>query len=161
MDWYHAFIAIMAVVWLGATTHDRPAARIVLGASVLSELLVDGVTCCLTGGWKLTVPGVLELATIGFLVACARNRTGLLNVALLAFAWLAHVVCFLDWKLGTDVVYSRYETVLAVIAGLQLLTFHDTLRYLVVSWPRVVRAGRVAVLRPANLRALVLPRARV
>ena len=110
-----------------AAPRDRDALSIVLVASFVSTLLVHFVTHEITGAWKLAVPGAVETLTIIAMLQWARNRTGYLNSGALCIAWLAHVLCYLDIALNTDIVYSRYETILALVAAAQILACYDTL----------------------------------
>ena len=57
--WYQPFLLTVALVWFFATGRDRPAARIVLVATVASFLLVELVTHRITGAWKLVVPAAV------------------------------------------------------------------------------------------------------
>lgn len=125
-DWYHAFLPAVFLLWLGSTEADRRALRIILAATVASELIVEFGTRGIHGAWKLVIPGALETATILCLLAYARSRTGFLQAACVSVAWLAHAICFADIQLGTDFVYSRYEAILAIVAFTQLAVCHDT-----------------------------------
>lgn len=126
LDWYHLFAFAVFLLWLGSTPADRNALRIVLLATIASWLIVDYWTSSITGPWKLVVPGMLETTTIIALLRWSRNRTGWYQVGCVAVAWLAHALCFADLQLGTDMVYSYYETILTVVAAAQLAFFHDT-----------------------------------
>lgn len=153
ISWYQAFTLAVALIWLLATERDRAAARIVLIATVGSSVLVHCVTHYIVGAWKLVFPGALETLTILSLFQWARNRTGYTQVACLVVAWLAHVICYIDIKCGTDLVYSRYETILAAVAVAQLAAFHDTVRHIVggmVAWAYSLRAYRLGSLRHAS-----------
>jgi hypothetical protein len=126
MHWYHLFALAVFALWLGATDADRNALRIVLAVTIASLLVVDLWTSHLTGSWKLAVPGVVETVTIIALIRWSRNRTGFIQAGCVLAAWLAHALCFADLRLGTDLVYSHYEGILAAVAGLQLAFFHET-----------------------------------
>lgn len=128
-DWYYVFLACVLILWLVSTPRDRNALRIVLIASLASEVIVDGITQHIQGAWKLVIPGALEILTILALLKWARNRTGITQAGLLVFAWLAHVLCYLDIALKTDLVYSRYETILFWVSAGQLVTCYDTMRF--------------------------------
>ena len=125
--WYQPFMVTVALVWLFSTERDRPAARIVLIATVASFLMVELFTRHITGAWKLVFPGAMETLTILALLRWADNRTGLIQVACLAMAWLAHPLCYADVKLHTDMVYSHYRAILGLVAFAQILGFHDTI----------------------------------
>lgn len=127
MHWYYFFLAAVFLLWLGATDADRSALRIVLIATVASWLIVDLITVRFTGAWKLAVPATVETATALALLKWARNKTGYFQAGCVVFAWVAHVVCFADIQLGTDVIYSRYDTMLGVVALAQVALFHDTI----------------------------------
>ena len=90
---------------------------------------MDGITHQIEGAWKLVIPGALEILTILALLKWARNRTGIMQAGLLVFAWLAHVLCYLDIFLKTDLVYSRYEDILFWVAVGQLATCYDTMYF--------------------------------
>ncbi len=127
MSWYSIFILCVIALRLVATPKDRNALSIVLVASFVSTLLVHLVTHQIHAPWKLVVPGMVETFTIIAMLQWSRNLTGLLNSGLLCIAWLDHLFCYLDVWLKTDMVYSRYETIIAIVAVGQLLTFHDTM----------------------------------
>lgn len=126
LDWYHLFLAAVFLLWLGATDADRNALRIVLAATISSLLLVDFVTSQISGAWKLVIPGALETGTVVALIRWTPNRSGYQQTACVMVAWLAHVLCFADIQLRTDIVYSHYEAVLGVVAMAQIAFFHDT-----------------------------------
>ena len=117
----------VALVWLFSTERDRPAARIVLIATVASFLMVELFTRNITGAWKLVFPGATETLTILALLRWAPGRTGLLQVACLGVAWLLHLLCHVDLKLDTNMVYDHYRALLGLVALGQILAFHDTL----------------------------------
>jgi len=127
--WYQPFMLAVALVWLFATGRDRPAARIVFVATVASFLLVELVTHRIPGAWKLVVPGAVETLTILALLRWARGITGFVQVACLAVAWLAHLLCYLDVKLGTNMVYDHYRALIGLVSLAQILAFHDTLTF--------------------------------
>ena len=125
MEPYHLFLGALVLVLIGASPTDKPAVRIVLAASLVSWLTVEVVTSRLTGAWKLSVPGAVETLTILCLLKWG-GKNGGYQVACLIVAWLAHVLCFADLKLGTDMVYSNYEAILTGASIAQLVLFHDT-----------------------------------
>lgn len=129
IDWYHWFIAAVLLLWAVSTSRDRNALRIVLIASLASEVIVDNITHQIHGAWKLIIPGALEVATIFALLKWARNRTGITQAGLLLFAWLAHVLCYIDVALKTDIVYSHYEAILLWVSVGQLATCYDTMHF--------------------------------
>lgn len=90
---------------------------------------MDCITNRILGAWKLVIPGALEILTILALLKWARNRTGITQAGLLVIAWLAHVLCYWDCILKTDIVYSRYEAILFWVAVGQLATCYDTMRF--------------------------------
>lgn len=125
LAWYHLFAVAVGLLWAGATKADRNALMIVMIATVTSWLLVDFGTSRFTGAWKLSVPGSVETVTILCLLRWA-GRTGFYQASCLVVAWLAHVLCFADLRLGTDMVYSRYELILFGVSIAQIALFHDT-----------------------------------
>jgi hypothetical protein len=126
IDWYYLFVLVIALVAIGSTPFDRAASRIVLAATLASWALVDLVTVHLYGAWKLCVPGMIETLTILSLLRWAQKPSRYYQSACLVVAWLAHVLCFVDLGLGTDIVYTRYEAILACVAVAQIAFFHDT-----------------------------------
>ena len=141
MTWYQLFILAVIALRLVAVPRDRNALSIVLVASLVSTLLVHFVTHEITGAWKLAVPGAVEVLTISALMYFSPNRTGLLQSCCLLVAWMAHAFCYLDIVLRTDIVYSRYETILALVAIAQIIVCYDTLAHC----GRAVAAGFAAV----------------
>ncbi len=127
LDWYHGFLAAVFLLWLGAAPIDRNALRIILIASLASEALVDLVTRQMTAPWKLVIPGALEVLTIAAMLRFSRNRTGYWQAALLALAWAAHLLCYFDIAMRTDLVYSRYETIIQMVAVGQLAACYETI----------------------------------
>ena len=127
--WYQPFMFAVALVWFFATGRDRPAARVILVATIASFLLVELVTRHITGAWKQVFPGAVETLTILALLRWARGRTGLVQAACLAVAWLAHLLCYLDVKLGTNMVYDHYRALIGLVSLAQILAFHDTLTF--------------------------------
>lgn len=87
---------------------------------------MDGITHQISGAWKLVIPGALEILTILALLKWARNRTGILQAGLLVFAWLTHLVCYMDIVIGTDLIYSRYEAIIFWVSMAQLAACYDT-----------------------------------
>lgn len=130
IDWYHAFLAGMVVVWICATEVDRSAANVVLFATIVSELSVDLVTSHITAPWKLIFPGAMETITILLLAQCSPTRTSFVQMGCVGVAWLAHALCFFDLLTGSNLVYDSYETILGMVALAQFVAFHDTLRSL-------------------------------
>lgn len=124
-DWYIWFLLCVLILWALSVPRDRYALRIILIASLASEILVM-FTRQIHAPWKMAVPGMVETLTILALLQWAKNRTGHLNIGLLSVAWVAHVFCYLDVWLRTDIVYSRYEAILFLVAVAQLCTFHAT-----------------------------------
>lgn len=128
-DWYHAFLVCALLLWIVSTPRDRNALRIILIASLASEVIVDTITHQIHGAWKLVIPGAVEVITILAMVKWSRNVTGFLQVVLLVIAWLSHVLCYFDVLLKTDLVYSRYEVILQAVAVGQLAACYDTMRF--------------------------------
>lgn len=128
-DWYDGFLALVLLLWWGATARDGRAIRIVALATIASALLTPLVTDRIAGAWKLAIPGAVETLTIIALIQWARTRSGLLQVGALLLAWLAHLLCLLDVLFGSNLVYDRYETVLLLVAALQIAACHDTLKH--------------------------------
>jgi len=116
-------------MWALSSSKDRNALRIVLIASLASEVIVDEITRQIASAWKLVIPGAVEIATILALLRWARNRTGYWQAGLLIVAWIAHVLCYVDCWLKTDIVYSRYEAILYSVSAGQLVTCYDTMRF--------------------------------
>lgn len=140
----------MFLLWAFSSPRDRNAARIILLATLVSFLITEGITRQIEASWKLMVPATVESLTVMFLLLYARNRTGFLQAGLLCLAWLAHVLCYMDLMLNTDMVYSNYELVLGFVALGQLLGFHDTVRHNIaairdaVVWRRGAHRVRLA-----------------
>lgn len=154
MDWYASFLVVVFLLWLASTPRDRNALRIILIASLASEVLVELVTVHINAAWKLAIPGAVETLTILALLQWARNRTGYRQALLLTIAWLAHALCYLDIALGTDAVYSRYEAIIQLVAVAQILACYDTIARCgsaVVAWISAVRDGSGGSLRVASL----------
>lgn len=129
IDWYFVFMSLVLVLWAFASPRDRNALRIVLIASLASEVIVDGITCHINGAAKLAIPGCVEILTILALFKWSKNRTGIMQSGLLMIAWLDHFLCYIDCLTKTDIVYSRYETILLWVSVGQLAAFYDTLRF--------------------------------
>ncbi len=128
-EWYTYFLAAVLRLWAASTPIVRNALRIVLIASLASEVIVDGITHQISGAWKLVIPGALEILTILALLKWARTRTGITQAYLLVFAWLAHLLCYADIYLKTDIVYSRYEAILFWVAVGQIAACYDTMLF--------------------------------
>jgi hypothetical protein len=158
--WYHAFIVCVFLLWLASTSRDRNALRIVLIASLVSEVVVELVTHQIHGAWKLAIPGALETLTILAMLHWARNRTGYLQASLLIVAWLAHLICYVDIIARTDWIYSRYEIIIQMVAVGQLAACYDTLIFHAGRLANSFRAGCVERLFPARTRASLLPSGR-
>ncbi len=129
LSWYQFFILCVIALRLVASPKDRNALSIILVASFVSTLLVHLVTYQIHGAWKLAIPGGIEVLTILAMFRWSKNLTGYLNSGCLIVAWLAHLLCYVDVCLKTDIVYSRYETIIQVVAVGQLLTCYDTLAH--------------------------------
>ena len=129
MDWYQGFLLCVFLLWLGSTERDRNALRIVLIASLASEGIVDFITRQIHAPWKLAIPGAVEVLTILALFQWAKNRTGHLNVGALCAAWLAHLFCYVDacQQDYTGFFYANYETIIMIVAVVQLASFYDTM----------------------------------
>ena len=149
----------IALVWIFSTERDRAASRIVLIASLASFALVELVTHRITGAWKLVIPGAEETLTIYALYRWAHNRTGFLQSACLVIAWAAHVICYVDVKLGTDLIYSHYRSTLALVGLAQILCFYDTFATQLIraaTWLNSLGLPRSNSLRVAGVRGCVL-----
>jgi hypothetical protein len=161
MHWYFFFALAILLLWLTATAADRPALFVILCATAASWLIVDLVTVRFTGAWKLVVPGFVETATILALLRWARSRSGWQQVGCVSVAWLAHVLCFYDLQFGANLVYDRYETILALVAAAQVALFYDTythhLRRLGRWWDSL-GANRGGAVSHAGASAVVLHR---
>lgn len=127
LGWYVLFPLAVMFLWIVSTERDRMAARIVLIATLAGSLIVPTLSHQVTGAWKLVVPAMGETLTILCLLRWAPNRTGYAQAACLSVAWIAHFLCYVDIRCNTDVVYSRYETILAVVAIAQIAAFYDTI----------------------------------
>jgi len=147
VDPYLIFLFTAFALWLIASPRDKVALYIVLWATLLSYFITEGVTRQIAGAWKLVIPGAVELATIAALLTWSRNRTGYMQVGLLVVAWGAHLLCYLDLVLNTDMVYSRYETILWGVSIGQLLAFYDTPIY---HWHAYVQWRRDRAVSPAR-----------
>ena len=160
IGWYQLFFLAVLVLWLFASPRDRMALRIVLGATIAAELLKYGVTIHIAGAWKLAIPATLETATILCLLHWTPNRTGHAQAACLLVAWAAHVGCYVDLVLGTNLVYDRYEMIIGLVAAGQIAFFHDTishnLRRLVI-WLDSLRPRRSGAVSTSGVRSALLP----
>lgn len=159
MDWYASFLFCVFLLWIASAPRDRNALRIILIASLVSEVLVELVTKQIIAPWKLAIPGAIETLTIMAMLQWARNRTGYMQAALLCIAWLAHAGCYLDLLLKTDMTYSRYEAIIQLVAVAQILACYETLARCggaVASWVASLRAGGGRGLSVAGMRHSVL-----
>ena len=127
LTWYHGFIVGVVLLRCGATPRDRNALTVVLSATIASWLLVTFVTHGITASWKLVIPGAVETVTIWALLRWSRGRTGWAQVALVAVAWMTHLLCYIDLQAGTNMVYDNYETILGAVSALQLAACYDTI----------------------------------
>ena len=127
LDWYQSWTLLVFLLWAFATPQDRNALRIVLIASLSSEVIVDFITRQIHAPWKLVIPGAVEILTILAMFQWAKGRTGHLQIGCLCAAWLAHLLCYVDVCLKTDLVYSKYETIIQIVAVGQILACYDTL----------------------------------
>jgi hypothetical protein len=125
--WYFSFVACVLVLLAFATPRDKNALRIILAASVVSEVLVVVITRQIHAPWKLVIPGAVEVLTIASMFRWSKNRTGHLQIGCLCAAWLAHFVCYIDVCLGTDLIYSHYETFIQVVAAAQIAACYDSM----------------------------------
>lgn len=163
MHWYTLFALMVLLLWLFATAQDRRAALIVLCATLASWLLTDLVTAHFTGAWKLVVPGCVEVATAFALLRWAPTRSGYQQVACVSVAWLAHLLCFTDIHLGTNMVYDNYEGVLMFVAALQVVLFYDTYLHHLRQfghWWNELGADRAGAIRGTGFVAPVLRNSR-
>lgn len=71
--------------------------------------------------WKPMALGAYECCTIGLIYRFAWNTTGQTIACLLVVAWLTHLQLLNDLVLGTNVVFTRYETIIFAISVLQLI----------------------------------------
>lgn len=124
---YFFFLGCILFLLAFATNRDRNALRIILIASIVSEVLVVFVTRQIHAPWKLVVPGAVETLTILALLSYGRTRTAFFQAVLLIVAWWSHIQCYLDLIWNTNVVYDHYEKILSVVAVLQLLACYDTI----------------------------------
>ncbi len=127
ITWYQGFILTVIALRLLSAPGDRAALSIILVASLVSTLLVHFVTHEITGAWKLAFPGAIEVMTIMAMMEFTPNRTGFLQSMCLLVAWMTHALCYFDIAQNTDIVYSRYETILLLVAIAQILVCYDTL----------------------------------
>ncbi len=156
---YQAFILCVIALRLVATPKDRNALSIVLVASFVSTLLVHLVTYRIHAPWKLLIPGMVETFTIIAMLQWSRNLTGYLQSCCLTVAWLAHFLCYLDVVLKSDMVYSRYEGIIQLVAVAQILVCYETIARcgsLVLSWLDAFRYGCGWGVRTASLCYIVL-----
>ena len=116
-------------LWLVSTPRDRAALRIVLIAALASEVVKYGITHQIHASWNLIFPTAVEILTIEAMLKWSPNRTGYLQAGLLVIAGLTHVLCYADILMRTNLVYSRYETILAWVSAGQLVTCYDTMRF--------------------------------
>ncbi len=130
MNWYFYFVASVLLLWGFSSPRDRNALRIILLATLASLLITEGVTRQITGSWKLVVPATVEALTIIALLRFSKNLTGYLQAGLLGIAWATHVLCYIDLRAGTNLVYDDYERILGVLAMGQILACHDTFAHI-------------------------------
>ena len=164
VDLYTVFVVAVLMLWLFASPRDRPALRIIAAASLVSMIITPLFTDHIVGPGRLLIPGVVELLTILALLAWAQNRTGAMQVGLLVVAWLAHVLCYFDLILNTNIVYDRYELLIGIVCVGQLLACHDTCRQIfssVVRWWADSGRAHPAPIRGASPRSGSLPRSRL
>lgn len=160
MNWYPYFLGSVFLLWVFSSPRDKSALRIILVATIGSYLLTELVTRPITGTWKLVIPGAVELATIAAILRWSRNLTGYLQVGLLVVAWFAHLFCYVDLVLGSDLVYSNYELILEGVAIGQLAACHDTLSHnwcALRRWADSVWVRRGRIVHSTSWRARVLP----
>lgn len=156
IPWYLLFMAALLLLWWGAVPADRKVVRIILAATVVSWLSVELVTSRFIGAWKLAIPAAVETGTILCLMVWSRNRSGFKQAACVLAAWFAHVLCFADLRLGTDLIYSNYEAALVSVSAAQLVAFHETyLHHLrrIGSWWSNLGASRPGLVRASGVSA--------
>lgn len=159
IPWHLVFTACIFLLWAFSTPRDRNALRIVLISSLAGIVLVEFVTRQIQAPWKLAIPGAVEVLTISALMLFSPNRTGLLQSLCLLVAWLAHMLCYLDIALETDLVYSRYEAIIQLVAVAQILVCFDTIARCgsaAIAFLGAVRDGGRRGLRVAGLHNSVL-----
>ena len=123
---YFLFVGCLLFLLIFATKQDKASLWIILTASIVGILMVVFITRQIRAPWKLVIPGTEETLTILALLGIGRNRTAYIQAVLLLIAWCAHLQCYLDLIWNTNVVYDHYEQIIASVAVLQLLGFHDT-----------------------------------
>lgn len=157
--WYQYFLPAVIVLWALSTERDRPAAKVVLVATLASHFLVTPCTQQIVEAWKLIFPLSVELLTIAALYCWAKGRTGYGQIVCLSVAGLAHFLCYVDIRCNTDAIYSRYELVLMLVATAQVVVFHDTIGHSLhqfAAWLGVVRASHLSSFCLGNFRDPVL-----
>lgn len=97
-------------------------------ASLASEVMVDCFTHNIHSAWKMVFPASLEVMTIWAMFRWG-GENALIQAVLLVVAWLAHLLLYADAVLGTDIIWSRYDTAIQMIAVGQLVACYDTLFY--------------------------------
>ena len=98
----------------------------------------------ITAPAKLIAPSTVEFLTILALLRWARNQTGFIMAGLLGVAWGAHLTCYLDLLMGTNLIYDQYETVLGLVAVGQIAVCHDSFRHNFIALRDAVVRGRRA-----------------
>jgi hypothetical protein len=150
VNWYYGFALAVLLLWIFSSPKDKMALRIILLATI-GSMIITTYTRTVNAPWKLIVPATVEMLTIIALLHWARNRTGYTQAGLLVIAWAAHLICYLDLMLGTDLVYSAYERVILLVAVGQVLACHETVRH---NWTLLgdylFRGGRVGPVRGAG-----------
>lgn len=157
MNWYPVYFGCLVALWVWSTPKERNNALVLLLAAAVSTLSVRFITCHIAGAWKLAVPAGIETGTIIALLAVSGWRTALIQVVCLLFSWWVHVLCFVDIKRGSNLVYSNYEALLLFTSTAQLLAFHGTLWH---HFSRFVQAGlgRLDRVRHPSVVDAVVPR---
>ena len=128
MNWYLLFGLSVFAICLLATPADRNAAVIVLMATVLSHITVLALRHVHVAE-KLIVPGLVETITILAIARYAPGASGRWQIGALMIAWLTHLLCYIDIKFKTNLVYDSYESILGVVAVAQVAGFWDTFRH--------------------------------
>jgi hypothetical protein len=162
-DWYHWFLLCALILWTQSTPQDRSALRILLIASLASEVITELVTDNMPYAESLVIPCSVEILTAFSFLRWAKNRTGYMQIRILAVAWIAHILCYVDTWLKTDLVYSRYEIIIQMVAAGQLAACNDTLFSIagrIRSFINSFRVGCSQHLFPARHRAGLLPSGR-
>ena len=121
------FALIVAIAYRTASDKNRPVWGVLLAFSVISSLLNvilwDNIDHPLEHYWFASI----EVAKIILIMRLAPTRTGDYMCTLLFLSGFTNYLLYLDLIKGSNLVYDRYEIIIAAIAIGQLIPFVDAL----------------------------------